>query len=70
MAKTDASAAPTGIDIFNASGAVSINGCEVTINFLPESNGKTIATVKSMLASSMPGQRQETPRREISGKTA
>jgi len=30
-----------------------IKGCKVTLNFLPESNGKTIDTVKNILTSSM-----------------
>jgi len=39
-------------------------GCKVTLNFLPESNGKTIETVKKILVSSIPGYQN------ISGKTA
>ena len=31
---------------------MNINGCKVTLNFLPESNGKSINTVKKMLLSS------------------
>ena len=57
MAKTDTGTAQTSIDIFKTSGAVSIKGCKVTINFLPESNGKTIDTVKKMLISSIPKQK-------------
>ena len=31
---------------------ISIKGCKVTLNFLPESNGKSIDTVKKILTSS------------------
>ena len=64
MAKTDTGTAQTSIDIFKASGAVSIKGCKVTLNFLPESNEKTIDTVKKILISSVPEQKN------ISGKSA
>jgi len=56
MAKTNTGIAQTSIVFFKTSGAVSINGCKVTLNFLPESNGKTIDAVKKMLSSSMPEQ--------------
>jgi len=32
--------------------ALSVNGCKITLNFLPDSNGKTIDTVKKILVSS------------------
>ena len=51
MEKTDNSTAQTNI---KNSGTVSIKGCEVVLNFLPESNRRTIDTVKKMLISSSP----------------
>ena len=65
MAKTDTGEAQTSINIFKTSGEVSIKGCKVTMNFLPESNGKTIDTIKKMLLSSMPEKQQD-----ISSKSA
>ena len=64
MAKTDIGTAQTSIEIYKTSGAVSIKGCNVTLNFMPESNGKTIDTVKKILISSIPEQIN------ISGKSA
>ena len=65
MAKANTDTAQTSINIFKTSGAISIKGCKVTLNFLSESNGKTIDTVKKMLISSMPEQQQD-----ISSKSA
>ena len=31
---------------------ISVKGCKVTLHFLPESNGKTLDTVKKILTSS------------------
>jgi len=56
MAKTDTVTAKSRINIFNTFGEISIKGCKVTLNFLPESNGKAIDTVKKMLISSVPEQ--------------
>ena len=60
MAKTDTGTAQTSTNIFKTSDAVSISGCKVTLNFLPESNGKTIDTVKKILISSIPEEQKIT----------
>jgi hypothetical protein len=39
------------INVFNSSSRVlDVNGCKVTLNFLPKSNGETIDTVKKILS--------------------
>jgi len=64
MNEKDTSTPQDSANIFNTVGEVLIKGCKVTLNFLPESNGKTIDTVKKMLISAMPEQKN------ITGKSA
>ena len=66
MAKTDT--AQTSMNAFKTSGAVSINGCKVTLNFLPESNGKAMDTVKKILISSIPEEQKQ--EQKITSKSA
>lgn len=59
--KYDSNVALSNTAAFDSFGEVlTVNGCKVSLNFLPESNGKTIDTVKKMLVSSQ--------YRNISGK--
>ena len=53
MTKKDNNAPSSNTADFNSFGEIlTTNGCKVSLNFLPESNGETINTVKKMLLSS------------------